>query len=418
MKMFFYAVLFFAFSANAADPVFEIGFSKEIITPDSKLINAGSICMGGYAPFRTATGVNSDLYARSIVISETTGKKNTLIITNLDLPGIGNQSLARIRDAVKTATKVPEENILIGATHNHSGPDLQGLWGGVSDDYIKDLEFKTAQAIVDAFNKREKAYLYVSKGTHSNNNRRGWTVSDHEMTVLQAVTVKGKKVLGTLVNFAAHPVLEDATNTLLSRDFPGHVVDTMEAKLGGVSLYVNGIVGDVTPGHSENGFAGAKSYGESIATAAIATLPNKVKIQPAEIGFQTEVLLQKVGNNTFSTAYWLGWLKYDAEEGDWLSVSFKVRNTSFRLGKQVQAVAFPGESLSRNGMPIKDEMKADYRLFLGLTGDTLGYFVPTDEWNKDPANKKYEETISMHRDVGDRVRDTMLKLIRLDNTLF
>ena len=61
-----------------------------------------------------------------------------------------------------------------------------------------------------------------------------------------------------------------------------------------------------------------------------------------------------------------------------------MQTTYFTIGSSLQGVAFPGESLTRNAEPVKAAMTAPFRMFLGLNGDTLGYFVPTDEW--DPIN--------------------------------
>jgi hypothetical protein len=67
----------------------------------------------------------------------------------------------------------------------------------------------------------------------------------------------------------------------------------------------------------------------------------------------------------------------------------------------VQAVAFPGEALTRTGLEIKAPMTAPYHLWLGLTTDTLGYFVKADEWNKPIVDggpirhDGYEESVSM-----------------------
>ena len=68
---------------------------------------------------------------------------------------------------------------------------------------------------------------------------------------------------------------------------------------------------------------------------------------------------------------------YDFNEED---NSVDLQTSYFRIGDTIQGVAFPGESLTNNGLPIKAAMTTPFRLFLGLTGDTLGYFVPTDEW--------------------------------------
>ena len=90
-----------------------------------------------------------------------------------------------------------------------------------------------------------------------------------------------------------------------------------------------------------------------------------------------------------------------------------LQTSYFRIGDNIQGVAFPGESLTNNALPIKAAMTAPFRLFLGLTGDTLGYFVPTDEWLTG-RNGNYEETVSPGRLIGDITRDILVDLIQAD----
>lgn len=408
-----------AYSQSEDKAAFLVGFAKADISPTQAMFDSKvEVHLGGYLPPRIATGIYSAIYARVMAVSEVnSAAPKTVIIANLDLPGISNRHIAKIRKLVVSKISIPEENVLIGATHSHSGPDMQGLWGGVHAPYADYLEAETAQAIIAAYNKRENAYLSVSAGTHGNGNRRGWGFTDQDVMVMDAKSAKTNQRLGTVVNFAAHPVLEDSQSRLIGRDFPGALVDKMEKNLGGISMYVNGIVGDVTPNYSKNGYEGAFEYGESIAKEAIASMATQTKVDLGEISFTTDSWKQPISNRTFSLAYWLGFLKYDAIEGDWLSVQFAVRTSLIRFGNQVQVAAFPGESLTRNGLPIKKEMKAPFKMFLGLMGDTLGYFVPSDEW-KTKRHDDYEESVSMHKHAGDNASKSMFKLIQADNLLF
>ena len=44
-------------------------------------------------------------------------------------------------------------------------------------------------------------------------------------------------------------------------------------------------------------------------------------------------------------------------------------------------------------------MGARHRLFFGLAHDTLGYFIPEDEWMTG-RNNNYEESVSMGKHAG------------------
>ena len=84
-----------------------------------------------------------------------------------------------------------------------------------------------------------------------------------------------------------------------------------------------------------------------------------------------------------------------------------------RLGTQVQIVAFPGEPLTRLGLPIKDVMTAPYKSVLGNAGDALGYFIPSDEWMTG-RNGDYEEGVSTSMGAGDLSQAEIIELIEAD----
>jgi hypothetical protein len=55
-------------------------------------------------------------------------------------------------------------------------------------------------------------------------------------------------------------------------------------------------------------------------------------------------------------------------------------------------------------------MGARHRMFFGLTHDTLGYFVPEDEWMTG-RNNNYEESVSMGRRAGSVLADALLAMV-------
>ena len=108
-----------------------------------------------------------------------------------------------IRTGVNLATGIPEGNVLMGASHTHAGPDLQGLWGFVSDAYRTQVINAAVDAISEAFFRRESSRLLLSKGTGFANNRRGWGYTDDELTVLDVQSLASGRRTGTIIQFAA-----------------------------------------------------------------------------------------------------------------------------------------------------------------------------------------------------------------------
>lgn len=76
----------------------------------------------------------------------------------------------------------------------------------------------------------------------------------------------------------------------------------------------------------------------------------------------------------------------------------------------MQGLAVPGEVLTRLALPLKESLPGPHRLFLGLTNDTLGYFLPTDEWMSG-RNGNYEESVSPGPEAGPTLRAALQALV-------
>jgi DNA-binding transcriptional LysR family regulator len=80
------------------------------------------------------------------------------------------------------------------------------------------------------------------------------------------------------------------------------------------------------------------------------------------------------------------------------------------IGDALEAIAAPGEVLTRLALPLRASMGSKHRLFLGLTHDTLGYFVPEDEWMTG-RNNDYEESVSMGKHAAATLADALLAMM-------
>jgi len=393
---------------------FLIGVDVTDVSPDAGQIAKNDIYMGAYgAPYSrgAAKGVHDKIYARSFAYEAAGG---AVIMTIVDLPGMGNQNTRALRKQVAALTGLAEDQVLVGSTHTHSAPDLMGLWGGVPKAYREQLLDRTAQSMAAAWEKRVPAELRVTTGKAPNNNRRGWGFTDDDMVVLDAFDLEGER-LGTLVNFAAHPVILGEDNKLISCDYTGYTVQRLEAELGAPAALFNGTLGDATPkvpqGMYADDFERAQAYGELLAEVAVGLTAATEPVDPA-IAWAHQSWEQEVSNQLFQLASLLGILQYDFQMSG-LTQKVTTQSTYVRLGTQVQLVAFPGESLTRNGLAIKEKMTAPHRMLLGNTGDALGYFIPGDEWQTG-KNNNYEETVSLGKTAGDTARDKIVQMITAD----
>jgi hypothetical protein len=102
---------------EAAPATLSIGYGKVDVTPTQ------SLPLGGYqgddAPqFRWSTSTEWPFSATCVAITDAKG--STAIIVVLDL--LNSKMAGALRDAISNENGVPVENIMIHATHNHSGP--------------------------------------------------------------------------------------------------------------------------------------------------------------------------------------------------------------------------------------------------------------------------------------------------------
>jgi len=403
-------------AVDAAPSSWSIGVSTVDVSPNDTELATQKLYMGAYGvgPVRgPAQGIHDPVMARAIVFH---AGKNVVAMEIIDMPGISNRVIHAIVDEVVANGSIPKEAVFVGATHSHSAPDLQGLWGGVPDDYKKRIEHLAAQAILDADSSAVPADLFVSRGEAANRNRRGWPITDKELTILSAKTKAGDPI-ATVVQFAAHPVILGQQNLMISRDFCGYTVDFVEKKLGGKAFYWNGVVGDASPdGTVGSAFAGAQNYGETLARAALDAMDaanGGAPVTPA-IYRDYQPYEQQVTNQAFVAANAVGLLDYDVTTLDG-GLGISTQAAYFRLGTEVQAVAFPGEALTRTGLDIKAPMTAPYHLWLGLTTDTLGYFVKADEWMTG-RNGNYEESVSMGLGAAERAIQLLTDAVGRDKT--
>ncbi len=429
--------IFLTLYSGFAWPVnFQAGFGKKEITPAEHFL---PINIGGYFPRIQATGYREnptlptgkeEIYARSMVLQWVIDEGNpnqktiTIALTILDAVGISNRIIDSIVTGAEAAVGIPKENHFVGATHTHSAPDLQGPWGGVPDGYKNDVVTGAIEAVTQAHESLTSANMFVSKttGPNRNRNRRKWGFTDKEITFVEFKDTNTGTTIGSLLNFAAHPDLLGKVE-YISRDFGGYLVDHLEKQLGGTAIFANGVVGDVKPSLLRG--ETIQEYGERIAQAAIDSRDDQDLINPdsSEITITRIPWDLKMTGMLYRLFYLFDRLDYDAE---WEGLRLKIPTTLgyLRFGDQLQVVTFPGESLTRNGFDdgiptthaIKEAMTAEYKLFLGLTGDALGYFVPSDEWWS-CRNNFYEPLVSPGKHAGDEARAKLIAAIAADVAL-
>jgi len=423
------------------------GAARASIAPRRDDLRAG-VYLGGFGAYRArrATGVHDEPQCRVIALGDGV---STLIVAAVDLVGAGGPLLDRIRRDAARLTGVRPEAIVVACTHSHASPDTQGLWGGVPAAYEEHVAHRAASAIWEAWQNMAPANARVATALLGGvvRNRRGWPETDETLTTMRLDAASGQPV-ATLVNYACHPTASGPANVEVSRDWCGVAVDEVERAGGGVAVYVNGAIGDVNPAR-DGAMEHARALGEAVAAAALASLDSatgaggrlRVDVRPHEVALNFERLSEGVQAAIGRAGFALSALAksgglgaaalalHAAGRPDLAQIVAALRMMSERrlvhrdgrtyvpahagviaLGDDFEALCAPGEVLTRLALPLRASMGSRHRMFFGLAHDTLGYFIPEDEWMTG-RNNNYEESVSPGRHAGAELADALLQLV-------
>jgi len=214
----------------------------------------GTYLAGYGARFGPAEGVHDDLYARCLVLDDSSGAAVILAADVLQLPA---EFVEAVRAHVVRRTGVPRERILVCATHTHSGPDIQGGYtpGGADRSLVAVWQRALAGCAEAAWRGRVDADVELGLGTVDGigvNRRHPDGQPVDPMVGVVSVRARDGTWACVLVNYACHPVVLGSDNVCISADYPGYALRAIEAVAGPgtMAMFTNGAQGDVNTGHS------------------------------------------------------------------------------------------------------------------------------------------------------------------------
>ena len=359
-----------------------------------------------------------DLWVRALVLRQPGGP--AIVLVTLDATGAGNVIQGRVVEAVAAATGILAGNVLFSQTHTHAGPDLQGLWGGVPEDWREAVLYPAAaRAAREALAAATPVSLEVRHGPVPEHNRYRRPTrldpdvdADTEATLLQARATTTGAVVASLLQYNAHPTSIDEPVRAPHPDFVLGAVDLLERTQGGVALYVNGPIADASssgerPGcayPADGAYGQARCRGEGIAAAALA-FPVERTLAPTLAVRHVRVLLP-VTNPLFLAAGAGGAFNryYDflelpvaelplvgpaaAEAAlalPQLTPTASAQVSRITLGGSehgVELVTIPGEATGTFADGIRSFADPGaHVVLLGLTHASFGYILPEEEFS-------------------------------------
>ena len=125
--------------AAASDRVFQAGAAKSNITPPM-----GLLLVGEWVP-QPASHVNDQLWARCLVLDD---GDNRLVIVVADNLGFCREVGDAARGWIEEETGIPGTNVLLAATHTHSGPSARSARRLVTDE-LNEYQLFLARRMAD-----------------------------------------------------------------------------------------------------------------------------------------------------------------------------------------------------------------------------------------------------------------------------
>lgn len=364
---------------------FKAGAAVRVITPDPLLPVSG-----GIGTPKKAVEKKGELYARACVFEKGGTRVAIVSVDNLGWPSVlGNKSRALIKG-------IPPQNILIGATHTHSGPDAYGFPNEKGESFA-DLAYldKCVHAIADAVNESVKnlapATLKVAVGDAKGQiayNYYAPDLYDPRCGVIQAIASSGKPIV-TLVNYAIHPEVIGSDRGILSPDLCGPLYSRIEQKVGGMAMFVNGAQGGMVTadnrresGKEANTWEECIRIGELLADEALRIVGTVAAQSNPSLFCTARNVTFPIESEVMKFIVKKSPLKYDVAAGDKVIAQVNLLN----LGT-AQILTIPGEALPNIGYYLKRHMRTNVPLLFGLTNDAFGYMLTKVDFN---SFKRYE----------------------------
>lgn len=229
---------------------------------------------------RYSTGVHDPLYSSALYLFD--GRTQVMFIAN-DIIFIGKQTAQTIRKQIEQKTKIPASNIMITATHTHSGPHTVAYLSNASDPaipkpdsrYIRFMADQAVKAGLEAYQSAVSAHvgLGIADDTGIGTNRRDPAgPSDHHVPVLMVQSEADNTNIALMFVCSIHPTVLHEDSTLVSADFPGMARQYLQRKVLGDHcpvLHHTGPSGNQSPRHvtEANTFEEAQRLGQILAKA-------------------------------------------------------------------------------------------------------------------------------------------------------
>jgi len=223
---------------------------------------------------RTSEGTHDPLYASAMIIDNGDFQIGFCAV---DVIFITKEISTEVRKRVQKATGIPGENLMISASHTHSGPVIfsdifyDPVVPKADQAYIEYLIDKLVQVYIEAYQNKKASKMAITTANASGvgGNRRSRTdVVDAEVPIIVLKDHTTDKIFAISTIYCMHPTILHEDSKLYSADFPGYTRKYVKDKLGEnvILLYHTGPSGNQSPRHfiNANTFEEAERLGSKL----------------------------------------------------------------------------------------------------------------------------------------------------------
>ena len=396
-----------AFSALSTAAEWKAGVASVSITPKEP------IHLLGY-PNRTKPfeSVDQDIFAKALVIEDTKGHRGVIVTS--DLVGLQDAYSAAICDRICERTKLKRSQIILNASHNHTGPLVtldpmkQGnlAHGSMSDAeaqrtvaYSRELQDKIVKLVEDAIADLQPAELSwgTAKVDFVMNRRVGKPgaiamapnpqgVADHTVPVLRIASPDGK-LRGVLFGCACHNTTLTPDHNLISGDYAGAAQELLQRKYPAtIALFISGCGADANP-EPRGGLDQVRQHGAQLADAVVRALDGKMislhgplqtnyKLVDLPLKPLTKDDLAKYIALRNVQSMMAQHMKELVDRGETLPEKYAAPVAVWRFGDGLTLVALPGEGVADYVSSIQQRLKDRPLWISSYNNDCFGY-LPT-----------------------------------------
>jgi hypothetical protein len=393
----------------AGEAALKGGSAKVNITPPLGIKLIGS-------KGKPSDAILDELYAKALVLHD---GNTTIAIISADLLYTPLEEITNpVRRIIKEKTGIPGQNVLVCATHTHSGPEVftrskhgpgkEVPASKIDQNYLQTLITKIADTAVIAHKNMQEVKIGATKGqipeivynrrpkTGDGSVKMAFTLEpeiiatkrikkspdgtvrvvfdykhegaqlefgpiDPDACVLRVEDVNGG-IVGCLINFGCHPVsIYPYLSTAISADYPAYATRVVEQMEGGICLFSLGLAGNIVPvvrGIKPREKIGKALGGEALRRLQLVSTTGSVHLKALkkEVKFPTKKVPAPNGKAD------------DDKTTDYVTTEIQV----LRLG-DIYILGLAGEVLVEVGLDIKKRAGLENLFIVTVSNDTIGY---------------------------------------------